>query len=76
MNDVRRQFRARVERLLDDAFPAGHVITHSPRCDDAGERCIAHAVLQTFDIDHADSICDDVTRIVRRWLIARQVPVP
>lgn len=75
-NDSRRQLRAHVETLLDVMYPPGAVITHSPECDETGERCLAHAVLRVFHIDHADSVCDDVTRIVRYWLITRKVPVP
>lgn len=72
----RRQLRVAVEGLLDSSFPAGMVITHSPDCPNIGERCLAHAVLEAFEIDHADSVCDDVTRIVRQWLLSRQIPVP
>lgn len=69
------RLRAAVEELLDGAHRAGP-ITHSADCTDLEERCIAHAVLEVWHVPHVDPVCDVVTRIVRRWLIARQVPVP
>lgn len=76
IDDSRRRLRVAVEALLDSSYPHGQLVTHAPNCEDLGERCLAHAVLQVFGIEHADSVCDDVTRIVRRWLIARQIPLP
>lgn len=72
----RRQLRVAVEGLLNSTYRPGEVVTHSPDCSHPADRCLAHAVLEAFDIEHGDSVCGDVTRIVRRWLIARQIPVP
>jgi hypothetical protein len=73
-DDSRRQLRAAVEALLDRAYPPGAAITHEGRCK-RPDNCLAHSILEVWGIEHSDSVCADVSAIVRRWLLSRRVPV-